>query len=108
MHHVADAPPAAVTPEGELLRAVYGRLVRWHYTIAAAAAQVSPDAQATMMREMMATLREIGEDPTFRAASDARRIGRGRDAPSPDPDLEARVARLRARAGAGLSTEGTP
>ena len=69
-------------------------------TIAESAARVPPEAQATMMREMMATLREIGENPQFRAASAAR------ERTPPRPVDEARIARLRARAAAGPDTEG--
>jgi len=98
MRDDADTPTAPITPEGELLSAVYGRLVRWHYAIAESAAHVSPETQAKMMREMMAALKEIGENPAFRATRDARKARRGRAAPV-DED---RVARLRARAAAGL------
>ena len=99
MHQTSNAPSGATTPEAELLSTIYGRLVRWHYTLAEAAANVPPDAQATMMREMMATLKEIAEDPAFRAA-DARR-----EPPAPRPVDAGRVARLRARAAAGSPGE---
>ncbi len=99
MRDDADTPTAPITPEGELLRAVYGRLVRWYYAIAESAAHVSPETQAKMMREMMAALKEIGENPAFRAASEARR----RDIATPRvPIDEDRIAWLRARAAAGL------
>jgi hypothetical protein len=89
MHHSADATDAHAA---DILSTVYGRLVRWHYTIAEAAAHLPPDVQAAMMREMMATLKEIADDPTFREA-EARRLP-----PAPRPVDETRVARLRARA----------
>lgn len=100
MHPTPDAATAAITPEGELLDTLYGRLVRWHYTIAESAARVPPETQATMMREMMATLREIAENPGFRAASAAR------EPKPPRPVDEARIARLRAKAAAGLEAKG--
>jgi len=98
MHARSNAPLAVTTPEGELLDDLHKRLVRWHYAIAESAAHVSPETQAKMMREMMAALKEIGENPAFRATRDARKARRGRAAPV-DED---RVARLRARAAAGL------
>ena len=100
MHPTPDAAPAATTPEGELLDTLHKRLVRWHYAIAESAAHVPPETQAKMMREMMATLREIGENPQFRAADAAR------ERKPPRPVDEARIARLRARAAAGPDTEG--
>lgn len=100
MHPTPDAATAATNPEGELLDTLHKRLVRWHYIIAESAARVPPETQATMMREMMATLREIGENPQFRAASAAR------ERKPPRPVDEARVARLRERAAAGPDTEG--
>ena len=94
MTHATEALTGAA-----LLEEIYGRLVGWHHIIAAAAAKVPPESQARMMREMMATLEEIGRDPTFRAASEERR----RAIATPRvPIDEARIARLRARAAAGL------
>ena len=102
MHPATDTQTDATTPEGELLRTVHKRLVRWHYIIAADAAHVPPETQAKMMREMMATLKEIAENPRFRAVADERE----RTAPPPRPVDDARIARLRARAADGLEAKG--
>ena len=72
-----DTPTVPVTPEGQLLSHVYGRLVGWHYILAAANGSISTDTQAQMMREMMATLRKVEENPQFRAADDAEEARRG-------------------------------
>ena len=66
-----DSPTVPVTPEGQLLSHVYGRLVRWHYILAAANGNISTDMQAQMMREMMATLGKVEENSQFQAADDA-------------------------------------
>lgn len=100
MQHAPDSATGAPMPAADLLATVFGRLVRWHYILAADAANVPPDVQAMMMREMMATLDELGEHPAIRAAVDARE----RTA-SPRPVDEARVARIRARAAAWSDTE---
>lgn len=102
MQNAPDAATAAPSLDAELLATVYGRLVRWHYIIAANAANVSPDVQARIMDEMMETLKEIAENPRFRAVADER----ARTAPPPRPVDEARIARLRARAAAGLKAKG--
>ena len=70
-HQATDTPTVPVTPEGQLLSHVYGRLVRWHYILAAANGTISTDTQAQMMREMMATLAKVEENSQFRAADDA-------------------------------------
>ncbi len=72
-----DTSTVPVTPEGQLLSDVYGRLVRWHYILATANGSISTDTQAQMMREMMATLRKVEENPQFRAADDAEEARRG-------------------------------
>ena len=71
-----DTPTVPVTLEGQLLSHVYGRLVRWHYILAAANGSISIDTRAQMMREMMATLRKVEENPQFRAADDAEEARR--------------------------------
>ena len=71
-----DTLTVHITPEGELLSHVYGCLVRWHHILAAANGRISTDTQARMMREMMATLRIVEENPEFRTADDAEEAQR--------------------------------
>ena len=71
-----DTLTVHITPEGQLLSDVYGRLVRWHYILAAANGSISADTQARMMREIMATLRMVEENPEFRTADDAEEAQR--------------------------------
>jgi hypothetical protein len=77
MQQATDTPTVPVTPEGQLLSHVYGRLVRWHYILAAANGSMSTDTQAQMMHEIMATLGRVEENPRFRAADDAEQVRRG-------------------------------
>ena len=71
-----DTLTVPITPEGQLLSDVYGRLVRWHYILAAANGSISADTQAQMMCEMMATLRIVEENPEFRTADDSEEAQR--------------------------------
>ena len=61
---------AAVTTEGELLSRIHRRLVPLHLGLATADA-VDRDFQRKLMHELMGVLREIAENPQFRAAADA-------------------------------------
>ena len=60
----------AVTAEGELLSRIHRRLVPLHLGLATADA-VDRDFQRRMMHELMSVLREIAENPQYRAAADA-------------------------------------
>ena len=74
VHRKATNAPSAdqqsVTPEGELLSRIHRRLVPLHLGLATVDA-VDRDFQRRLMHEIMGVLREISENPQFRAAADA-------------------------------------
>ena len=61
---------SAVTAEGALLDRIHRRLVPLHLGLATADA-VDRDFQRRLMHQIMTVLREIAENPQFRAAADA-------------------------------------
>ena len=67
---VPSADPETVTAEGELLSRIYRTLVPIHASLATADA-INRDFQRRLMHEIMDVLREIAENPEFRAADDA-------------------------------------
>ena len=67
MSETIDGTP--ITTEGRLLSEVYGRMVAWHHTLATTI-PLPRDAHAIMMRDIMATLRKVEENPQFRSANE--------------------------------------